>query len=153
MIHAKQAGSWLPTTIAWIRRSGSWTYVRGIFVRVAGVWTLAYMPQIALSAGTVRLNNDGTITYVGYFAGEINWFGPASAGTPGIGSFFWVRVTKTSGVGHANVDDGGWHSLAAGLLITNVGAAGASTSLLEISTNSGGTDIMSTGTILVNNAI
>lgn len=107
------------------------------------------VPAPAFAGTTVTLASDGTATGTGSPA----WFTPTRSG---VGSSYWARITRTGGTSGAVVfspASGVWYSLSAGQTWSAVGGAGGCNGTIEIASDSGGANIVATGTISVNNAI
>lgn len=100
---------------------------------------------------TVTFESDGDATGTSY-SGNASWYSPTTAG---IGSSHWVRTTKTGGVGSAVIDpaDGAWNSLTAGVTWTVSGGAVSYEGTVEVATDSGGSSIVGTGTLVVSNLV
>ena len=106
---------------------------------------------------TLTFNTNGTWSCVGSVSGTIasgNWASPT---TSGVGSSYWIRWTRTASTlgGGSSTPSSGWLALDAArtITVTNNGTSGGyvdSTYTLEISTNSGGSNIVAscTGTYL-----
>jgi hypothetical protein len=136
-----------------VKTGGSWAALRGVWHNVSGTWKLSLLPFIAPDATSVTFNSNGTLSYTGPNVAPLAWYSPTgSGGSVGIGSSFWIKVAKISGTGHANIDDGGWHSLASNLTVSNIAGAGGSLSNLFIAADSSGVKVIGTGTIRVNNS-
>jgi hypothetical protein len=118
----------------------------GIGAALFGAQGGAIVATPAFDGATVTLGSNGSATGTGSSA----WFSPL---TSGIGGSYWFRLTRTGGAGGTAFSpaSGAWHTLAAGQLVTNSGA-GSCTGTIEFSTDSGGSSIVSTGSIAVNNA-
>lgn len=93
-------------------------------------------------------NGEYTVTADGYYSTG-NWGTPATAG---IGSSYWVRFTRTVNAFPPSTADPstGWLQLSAnrGVAVYNGNNGGVATGVytIEISTNSGGTNIIATAT-------
>jgi hypothetical protein len=106
---------------------------------------------------TLTFNNNGTWNANGSVSGNLgsgNWASPT---TTSIGNSYWIRWTRTSSSlgGGSSTPSSGWNSLSGTntIQVTHNGISGGvveATYTLEISTNSGGTNIVasSTGTLL-----
>lgn len=106
---------------------------------------------------TLTFNNNGTWNANGSVSGNLgsgNWASPT---TTSIGNSYWIRWTRTSSSlsGGTATPSSGWNSLSGAqtITVTHNGISGGvveATYTLEISTNSGGTNIVasSTGTLL-----
>ena len=106
---------------------------------------------------TLTFNSNGTWSANGSISGNLgsgNWASPT---TTSIGNSYWIRWTRTSASlgGGSSTPSSGWNSLSGTntIQVTHNGSSGGvveSTYTLEISTNSGGTNIVasSTGTLL-----
>jgi hypothetical protein len=105
----------------------------------------------AFAGGTVTLNSDGTATGTSY-SGNANWYQPT---TTGVGSRFWARTTRTSGQSGVvfSPASGTWWSLSSGRTWSATGGSGGCTGTIELATDSGGANIVATGTISVSNAL
>lgn len=99
----------------------------------------------------VTFLNDGTTTYLsnaGVTTPDTPWGLPT---TPGIGSFYWIRFTNTSGAGVYNGVGVGatWNSLAAGVSI-GINAAGPGLAVsrvcsYDIASDAAGATIVASG--------
>jgi len=96
---------------------------------------------------TWNLNGDGTSSLGG---GAIsNWYSPT---TGSIGNSYWLNITRTGGTAGSNFDhaQGAWTQITAGGLViglTNVTGNTTVTGTYQISSNSGGTLLVASGTI------
>lgn len=101
----------------------------------------------SFNGGTsVVLNSDGSASVT---TGNPAWFLPLQAG---VGSSYWYRLTSSGGTGGVfNPTVGVWRSLSAGATITNDAPAGNRSGTIEIASDSGGVNIVATGTIAVSN--
>lgn len=105
---------------------------------------------ITLTGGPFSWNSDGSTTVPGGSATPSNWYLPT---TGGIGSSFWISITKTSGRSGVSFSaaQGAFTNIAGGL---SVGVSGASNTFLggtyQVSANAGGTQIVASGTITFN---
>jgi hypothetical protein len=107
-------------------------------------------PQSGLYSGSApTFNSDGTINGAGA-TGLPNWYEPPQSG---IGSSYWIRLTKTSGsrnlLGGVN---GVWQPLSPNL---QYGLDGAGNCLgdVDFSTEADGTPIVASGTFNINNTL
>lgn len=80
------------------------------FAPLAGV-------AVGVGATSMVFASDGQLTTA---IGPANWFAPT---TLGIGSSWWMRVTKTAGAANWNLATGVWLSLSAGLSLSAASAA------------------------------
>lgn len=104
---------------------------------------------------TFQPNGTNTIT-TGTNATPVNWMSVAPQ--PGIGSFYWIRVTDTglaSGTAAAltGAAVSGWVTLASNPAYTIPSGIGARNFSYQISSDSGGATIVASGTGNVNNSI
>jgi len=96
----------------------------------------------------LRLDSDGTITLAGGDStGGPNWFAPTIAG---VGTLYWVRVTKTAGTNNTAGDAlSSWLSLSGvrfwGWLKSGLGSISA-TITVEIALDAAGVTVVSTVT-------
>jgi hypothetical protein len=134
-----------------VHTGGLWAALRGTWIKKSGAWKLALLPFTQIDVGTVTFHSDGTLTGTATAIIPLLWYWPGSSG--GIGSSYWIKLQKVSGTGHANIDDGAWHSLASNLTVNNTGAAGHSLSNYFISSDSGGSVIVGTGSVQVDNTV
>jgi hypothetical protein len=105
-----------------------------------------------ITSGTTTYGGNGTLSG-GTYSGPAAWFSPSAAG---IGSSYWLRITRTGGTPSVNFSQaqGAFTNItASGLLIAAGGAAGSCTGNWEISPSSTGAPVVASGTISVNNTI
>lgn len=104
---------------------------------------------------SVQLNTDGSITLTGNATiGGFNWFNPSY---PGIGNQYWGRMTKNSGSDNTSGSSlGVWLALSTARgwtwVRTTVGSITANVTL-EISSDSGGSVIVSSATFNATSAV
>lgn len=104
-------------------------------------------PTLAL--GRVTFGTDGSISYVGNGAGgAANWFAPAQAG---IGSNYWIRVTNNGAdLWNESYVSGSLQQLSAALQLTwsITGGTKAVNATVQIYSDAGGTNLVSSGTLI-----
>jgi hypothetical protein len=108
---------------------------------------------------TLDFNSDGTwdATLEAFGSVDGNWATPT---TTGIGSSYWIRFTRTffsGGFGNSATGSTGWLQLTSGqgLQVYNSGTDSIVTAdyTIEISTNSSGTNIIATASLVTLNAL
>lgn len=105
-------------------------------------------PGVTATA-TLTVNSDGSVTGSGInndlgSPGSGAWYSPI---TTGIGSFYWVRFTATSGTFSSN-DASAFTALSSARSVTKTASAGSAsvTFTIDIATDSGGSNIVFTST-------
>lgn len=93
----------------------------------------------------------GTGSIVSNTIGSDAWYYPNLAG---VGSSYWVRATLSSGSTPSTGTMGSWQQLSSGRTWSNSSGGGAfgsrtSTILFEVSTSSGGTPVVCSGTVTI----
>lgn len=117
-----------------------------------GAWgvTLSDVQTTPTSAtGTVQLNTSGTITGTNE-SGDTAWYLP-TGGTPG--NSYWVKFTKNSGdAWNAGLTAGTVYALSSARALTWSVSGGLKSANVTASiySDSGGTNLVGTGTIIVN---
>ncbi len=100
-----------------------------------------------ITAATVAWGSNGstTLTGTGAHASPTSWYVP---NTVGIGSSFWLNITKTGGLSGQSFSQaqGAWVQISTLSAISTVGGNTLS-GTYQISSNSGGTNIVASGTI------
>lgn len=102
----------------------------------------------AYEGGTVTLASTGAASG----SGTSDWWLPNSAG---VGARYWARTTRTGGDSGVvfSPASGSWHSLAAGETWGATGGIGGCQGTIEFASDSGGSNIVASGTISVSNAV
>lgn len=92
------------------------------------------------STASITFGSDGTIGGGNSFLGSTNWYQPA---VTGIGSQFWISINS-----------GAWTSLSTNPSTSLTGTNNSVNRSIRIATDSGGTNIVATGTVnlMVSNA-
>lgn len=85
------------------------------------------------STAQIAFNNDGTMQGSLVYTGPTNWYTPTTAG---IGNQYWMSV-----------DSGAWQSMSSGILQSITGGNLSVSRNIRIATDSGGTNIVATGSI------
>lgn len=100
----------------------------------------------------MQFNTDGSCTLIGSLGTNPNWYTPT---TGSIGNSHWVRATVLTG-SITSGTTGSWLQLSSARswsrLTGTLGVSGA-TVLIEIATDSGGTNIVSTGTLNITTTV
>lgn len=161
-LYYNDANTWRTITAAWYNDNGTW---RQFYSTAAVVNPIVFTgePYDSSAAGggggascsqTLTLNTDGTFSVTGsgdaYETDSGNWYSPT---TTGIGSSYWVRFTRTAwnSQGSATATTG-WLQLSSARSISAAASATfnvvncAATWTIEIASDSGGTNIVSTTT-------
>jgi hypothetical protein len=110
-----------------------------------------------ISSGTITPHADGTCSITGGGASAVppNWF---SAQNPGIGAAYWINITRIGGTGGVNFSkaQGVWTKMNSFDITGSIAAAGAAGSCngtYQIASDSGGSNIVASGTISCNNTV
>ncbi len=161
----KHGGVWRKAKEVYYKHAGTWRKAKEIWYRTGGVWRLVFPggvivnPLGALNVtdtevsptqalGRVTFNTDGSISYVGNGSGgAANWFEPT---TPGIGNNYWLRVTNNGGdLWDESYVSGSLVALSTARQFTwsVVGGVRNAQANVQIYSDSGGTNLVSSGTI------
>lgn len=99
------------------------------------------------STGTLTFNSDGTMIRT---SGLFNWAEPPQSG---VGSSFWIRLTRTAGSGGVTIPNNATIlSLATSPGYGAIGGAGFCSGTVEFFSDAGGTSLVASGTFSVTNA-
>ena len=104
-----------------------------------------------ISAASVQFDADGsyTLTGVGASASPSQWATPTQAG---LGSSYWLNLTKSSGLAGANFAQssgsvGSWTNISTGLTITSPSGNSTVGGTFQLSSASGGSPVVASGSI------
>jgi hypothetical protein len=103
------------------------------------------------TTATINFNSNGSITYYDpvLSSGSTNWATPT---TTGVGSSYWIKITRTSGSVTGGLPSGSVVSLSAGAQISlfgNIDDVLSSAGNIDIYSNSGGTTRVGGGTYTI----
>lgn len=159
----KTGGTFTKARKIFVKVAGTWTEATKVFVKSAGSWVQVFtnatvvnpIPAIVVyddqifptdSLASFTILTDGTVSVLGNGSSTAgNWFTPT---TTGIGSSYWVRVTKNSGANNTSGQAlGTWLQLSSNRSWTWVVTGNNSLSAnltIEIATDSLGSNIVAT---------
>jgi hypothetical protein len=105
-----------------------------------------------ITSGTTIFGSNGSLSGATY-TGPANWFAPT---TSAIGSGYWLKIVKSSCTGATSISgitDSTFTQVSANITLAAAGGAGSCSGTWSISPSSGGSPIVGSGTISVNNTI
>jgi hypothetical protein len=149
--HAHDGSAWRKAKEVHVHDGSAW---RKVFSGFTPTSPLNYLHEAYYGSNTTAgfyWNSDGTITgtRTAYPSSTYYWGDPVSAG---IGSEYWLRATFVSGVRYSGSAFGVWHSLASPpywTCSTYPGLVAELIATIELATDSGGSNIVSSGTMHV----
>ena len=165
--YVKDGAAWRLAQSVYVNDGAAWRKAKAVYVNDGAAWRLVYQGLINLSGAadsyspakptTAKINylSNGTIADAGIstggthsYTGPANWYVPT---TTGIGSSYYIRFTLLTGAGATSVPSigtlaaiGGGASLS---LVATANTARSATVRVDIYSDSGGTNLVASGTI------